>query len=154
MMRRMMDDMDRLFSNVGFGGSLIPSLANQDLWGGSAGRSPSPSLQALWAPQVDIFQRGDNLIVRADLPGLKKEDVDIEVNDGVLTIRGEREDKSENEQEGFYRSERSYGSFFRAIPLPEGASAENAQATFNDGVLEVTIPTPKAQAKGKKVEIK
>jgi HSP20 family protein len=153
----MMEDMDRIFSNFGFGVPLIPqALLGQDQWGtgASGGIAPSASLQTVWSPQCEVIHRGDSLVVRADLPGLKKEDVDIEVEDGVLTIRGERRQESEDERGGVYRSERSYGSFYRAIALPETANAENAQASFNDGVLEVTIPLPKTEQRSRKIQVR
>ena len=157
-MRRMMDDMDRLFSNFGVGGSVLPSsIFGQDYWGSGGGGglgSQSPAMQTLWSPQVDVFNRGNELVVRADLPGLDKDNVNIEIADGVLTIRGERQDEFEDNREGIYRSERSYGSFYRAIPLPEGVSGDNAEATFKDGVLEVTMPAPKTEQAAKKIQIK
>jgi HSP20 family protein len=82
-------------------------------------------------------------MVRADLPGLKPDDVRIEVADGALTIEGERRSEMEAEEEGgVYRSERVYGRFSRTIPIPEGADVEHAQARFDEGVLEITVPLP------------
>jgi HSP20 family protein len=90
---------------------------------------------------------------RADLPGLKKEDVKVEVSDGHLAISGERKRESE-EKKQFYRCEREYGSFYRAVPLPEGVKVEDVKATFADGVLEVSVPLPaKAEAKARTIEI-
>ncbi|MDQ3948986.1 MAG: Hsp20/alpha crystallin family protein, partial [Gemmatimonadota bacterium] len=143
-MRRMAEDMDRLFENFGFGRSgfgLAPSFAtglDRELWSGSSALE-----QAVWSPQVETFRRGDKLVVRADLPGLKKEDVKVEVADGMLTISGERREEHEESRDDFYRSERGYGQFYRAIPLPEGVTEEQCEATFKDGVLEVTLPAPK-----------
>lgn len=97
---------------------------------------------SLWTPQIESFQRGDQFVVRADLPGLRKEDVNIEVTDEAITIQGERRDEHEESREGFYRSERTYGSFYRVVPLPEGAITESAKATFRDGVLEITAQAP------------
>ena len=92
-------------------------------------------------------------MVRADLPGLTKDDVNIEVTDEFLTISGERKEEKEEKQEGFYRSERSYGSFYRQIPVPDGAKTENAAATFNNVVLEIKIQVPKVTAPTRKLEI-
>jgi HSP20 family molecular chaperone IbpA len=122
------------------------SFFQRDLWpfqreswpARTAGRAST----SLWAPQLETFQRGDQFVVRADLPGLKKEDVNIEVTDDVLTIQGERRDEREEDREGYYRSERSYGSFYRVVPLPEGAISESAKAAFKDGVLEITVQAP------------
>lgn len=144
-MRRMNDEMDRLFESVGFGSSLLAP------WETRAGRP------AAWAPQIETLKRGNQFIVRADLPGLDKDDITVEVDNGVLTISGERQEEREEgeEEDGWYRTERSYGAFYRAIPLPEGANEDQISATFNNGVLEVTVPTPEeGRQRGKKVEVK
>jgi HSP20 family protein len=151
-MRRMTEDMDRLFENFVLGRSLGIGLpfaeADRDLWRGGMA-------EATWVPQVETFRRGDKLVVRADLPGLNKEDVTVEANDGMLTISGERCDEHEDTKDDFYRSERSYGRFFRALPLPEGVTSDQIDATFKDGVLEVSIPTPKqAERKNRQVQIR
>jgi len=137
LMRRMADDMDRLFENFGLGRAFG--------LGASAGllRGSLDEDQSAWAPQVETFRRGDKLVVRADLPGLKREDVKAEIDNGVLTISGHRHSEREENRDEFYRSERSYGSFYRAIPLPEGIESDNCEATFKDGVLEITLPAPK-----------
>jgi HSP20 family protein len=106
-----------------------------------------------WAPQLEVRQRGNEITICADLPGMKADDVSIEIEDGVLTISGERQQKSENREEGFYRSERSYGSFTRSIALPEGVDEREVQARFEDGVLEVTVPVPEQRQRGRKIEI-
>jgi HSP20 family protein len=139
LIRRLNNEMDRWFGG-GFGN--LPSLSNL---GG---------FEAVWAPNLEVFQRGDELVVRADLPGLGKNDVDVEVSDDALTIRGERKQQHEEEREGYYRSERSYGSFYRSIPLPEGAIADSAKASFENGVLEVTVQVPPAEVRrGRKLDI-
>ena len=108
----------------------------------------------LWSPQVETFQRGNELVVRADLPGLSKDDVNVEVRDDSIVIQGERRDEFKDEHEGFYRSERRYGSFYREIPLPDGAIGDDAKATFRDGVLEITMPAPPREAaRGRRIEI-
>jgi HSP20 family protein len=149
-MRRMTEDMDRLFENFVLGRSLgLPFAdADRDAW-------RSGLAEATWVPQVETFRRGDKLVVRADLPGLKKEDVTVEANDGMLTISGERCDEHEDTRDDFYRTERSYGRFFRAVPLPEGVTSDQIDATFKDGVLEVAIPAPKqAEKKARQVQIR
>jgi HSP20 family protein len=141
LMRRMMEDMDRMFEDLGGGGS-------QQLRGGTLQRG---GLTA-WAPAVDVFERDGQLVVRADLPGLKRDEVRIEVADGSLIIEGERRSEIEAEEEGgVYRSERIYGRFARTIPLPEGADLEHAQARFDEGVLEITVPLP--QSGRRRIEI-
>ena len=92
--------------------------------------------------------------MKIDLPGLKKEDVKVEVTDGYLTISGERKREEEEKKDDFYRCEREYGSFYRAVPLPEGAKLEDVKATFAGGVLEVSVPLPaKAEATVRTVAI-
>ena len=101
-----------------------------------------------------VFQRNHELIVRADLPGLRKEDIQIDVTDDAITIHGERHPETEQERLGIYRSERGYGSFSRVIPLPDGTMTDQAKATFKDGVLEITMPAPAEQVtRGRKLEI-
>ena len=97
---------------------------------------------AAWAPKIDVFERDKHLVTRVDLPGLKKEDVHVEVTDGHLALSGERKHEKEEKKENVYRTEREYGSFYRAIPLPEGVKLEDVKATFADGVLEVSVPLP------------
>jgi HSP20 family protein len=107
-----------------------------------------------WYPEIDVFEKDNRLVTKIDLPGLKKEDVKVEVTDGQLAISGERKREAEEKGEEFYRCEREYGSFYRAVPLPEGAKVDDVKATFTDGVLEVSVPLPaKAEAKVRKVEI-
>jgi HSP20 family protein len=93
-----------------------------------------------WSPNIDVFEKEDRLIARVDLPGTKKEEVKVEVVDGWLAISGERKHEMNEEKENFYRREREYGTFYRALPLPEGAKVEEVKAVFDNGVLEVTVP--------------
>jgi HSP20 family protein len=103
----------------------------------------------------DVHEREDKFCVRVDLPGLMKEDVKVEVTHDELTIEGERKLEKSEKKEGFYRSERSYGSFLRSIPIPEYVKAENATATFKNGVLEIEMPTlPVPEAKKRAVDTK
>jgi HSP20 family protein len=151
-MRRFSEEMDRLFEDFGFG----PSLFGPTLSGFESGlQSRGGFAEALWSPQIEAFQRGDELVVRADLPGLTKDDVKIEIHEDQLIIQGERRQEHEEGRrgEGQYRSERRYGSFYRSIPLPEGVNADNAKAAFRNGVLEITIPAPQPQAQGRRIEI-
>jgi HSP20 family protein len=107
-----------------------------------------------WYPQIDVFEKDNRLVTKIDLPGMKKDDVKVEVTDGQLAISGERKREAEERGEEFYRCEREYGSFYRAVPLPEGVKLEDVKATFSDGVLEVSVPVPaRAEAKMRKVEI-
>jgi len=152
LVRRMMEDMDRLFSNFG---SSQEQLDHAGLQRGTQSALQPFSPRNLWSPQVEVFERENNIVVRADLPGLTRDNVDVEIEDETLIIRGERRNDLEDKRDGYYRSERSYGSFYRAIPLPEGIDAGAANASFKDGVLEVTLTKPKQQvSKAKKVEVK
>jgi HSP20 family protein len=113
-----------------------------------------PAGEATWFPEIDVFEKDNRLITRIDLPGLRKEDVKVEVTDDHLAISGERKTEAEEKKESFYRCERSYGSFYRVVPLPEGVKLDDVKATFADGVLEVSVPLPaKPEAKVRKVEI-
>ena len=109
---------------------------------------------AAWAPELEMSEKEGKLQVRLDLPGLKKEDVKVDITDDALVVQGERRQEEEKEELGYYRSERSYGRFFRSVPLPEGAKPETAKATFADGVLEIVMATgtPPAPA-ARRVEI-
>jgi len=117
-------------------------------WGGRT------SSLATWAPDIDVVQRGNELVVRADLPGVNPDDVVVEVSDDAITLSGERQEERQEERNGVYRVERSYGSFFRAVPLPDGAIVDQAKANFKDGVLEITVPAPPEQvSRGRRLEI-
>jgi len=146
MMHRFTKDMERLFED--FQGFSFPNFFTTDFAPFRSGLGTGE-----WMPQIEVLQNNGKLMVRADLPGLAKDDVKLEITDDFLTISGERKEEKEEKREGFYRSERSYGSFYRQIPLPEGAKTENAAATFANGVLEITIPTPEVATATRKIEI-
>jgi HSP20 family protein len=105
-----------------------------------------------WVPPVDLVEAEDHFVLKADLPGLSEDDVSIEVQDGTLTISGERNDEHESRERGWYRIERSFGSFRRSLTLPDGVDAEAISAQFDRGVLEVRIPKPE-ERKPRRVEI-
>jgi len=124
----------------------------EDLW-------PSwPSLRRFpleieeWIPAIDMYEKDNNYIVKAELPGLKEEDVDVSVVGDRLTIKGEKKAETEVKEENYYRSERSYGSFFRSIDLPPDANPDKVEASYDDGILEVAIPKT-AAVKPKKVKV-
>jgi HSP20 family protein len=109
---------------------------------------------ATWSPTIDVFEKDNRLVTKVDLPGMKKEDVKVEVTDSQLTISGERKREVEETKDNVYRCEREYGSFYRAVPLPEGVKVEDVTATFSNGVLEVSMPLPaKPVSKARPVEI-
>jgi HSP20 family protein len=142
MLERFADEMDRIFDDFGFG----RLRSRQPLRGMLSSE--------LWSPDVEVFHRGSECVIRVDLPGLSKDDVKVDVTENQLTIEGERHREHDEEREGVYRSERSYGRFHRLIALPEGVIADQAKATFKDGVLEITMPAPPEQARrGRRLEI-
>jgi HSP20 family protein len=99
----------------------------------------------MWTPDVEMFEKGTELVIRADVPGMKREDITVELTDGYVTLRGERKQEKEEHKEGYYRAERTYGSFYRMLPLPEGVKVNEAKAVIRDGVLEITMPTTKVE---------
>jgi len=147
MLDRFADEMERVFDEFGLGrGWLTPRF----------GFGPIRALgrAAAWMPDIEVLQRNNEIVIRADLPGLTKDDVQVEVAEDAVTIQGERRRAVEEEREGVYRSEREYGAFCRVVPLPEGAITDQAKATFSNGVLEVTVPAPpEAVRRGRRIEI-
>jgi HSP20 family protein len=136
LMRRFSEEMDRVFGDFGFTGGFAPGRELSRL----------ADLQtSAWLPEVEVFERNGKLTIRADLPGLSKDDINVQITGEAVEIRGERTQQKEENEEGYYRSERSYGSFYRRIPLPSGVSANEANATFRNGVLEITMPAPERQ---------
>jgi HSP20 family protein len=138
LMRRITEDMDHYFAH------LRMREGGQDMAAAGSG---------LFTPPVEVLERDGTLTVRADLPGLTKDDVRVEITEDTLTIEGERRSEHEERQGEVFRSERSYGMFRRQIPLPEGVNTDQAKANFKDGVLEVTMPAPQRQARGRQIEI-
>lgn len=133
MMREFSDTMDRMFKAAG-------------------GTTEAAAMKA-WAPTVDVRRCNGDLVVTAELPGLKKEEVKVEMTDSALIIEGERRQEHEEDHKGFHRSERSYGKFYRSIPLPEGARTEQAKAELADGVLKISVPAPEAKTASRQVSI-
>jgi HSP20 family protein len=135
-LRSLQDEMNRLFmSNLSRGGSEE---------GFSSGA---------WSPQVDIFENKDQIVLEAELPGMKPENVEISIENNVLTLHGERKFEKKDEGDNFHRVERSYGSFTRSFTLPPTVSSENAQAEFENGVLRLTL-AKREEAKPRRIEIK
>jgi HSP20 family protein len=143
LLRQMTSELDRVFETSAWPSSRWPAFGTK------------PLLEtAAWFPEIDVFEKDNRLVTKVDLPGVKKEDVRVEVTDGHLAISGERKTEAEERKEHFYRCEREYGSFYRVVPMPEGAKLEDVKATFADGVLEVSVPLPaKPEAKVRNVEI-
>ena len=128
LLRRATADMERMFE--GFPAEIFP-------------KEESKAVKELrWTPSIDVIEKDDVLTIRVDLPGITKDEVKIAVTGDVLTVQGERKKEEQEGKGGQYRIERAYGSFFRAVPLPDGVKAEDVKATFTNGVLEVTVPLP------------
>lgn len=106
-----------------------------------------------WSPPFEMFERGNQLFVCADLPGIKRENIKVGIEDKCLTIEGERLQKFAEEGKNFYRSERSYGNFRRRISLPKGIDTTDAKASFKNGVLEISMAAPQKGARGRLLEI-
>ena len=104
-----------------------------------------------WSPAVEVTETGGTFLVSAELPGLKKDEIKVEVTDQNLILEGERKQEKEEKREGYYHSERSYGHFYRSIPLPEGAQLDKASAEFSNGVLDVSVPLPKTEHKRREI---
>lgn len=133
LMRRFTDELDRAFEGLGL--------------------SRGAGEVEAWTPSVEVFERDNNLVVRAELPGLDKDDVRVELTDDGLVIEGERRREQEERFEGGYRSEIVYGHFHRLIPLPEGANVDQAKAQINNGVLEVVIPMAEARRQRRSIPV-
>lgn len=116
------------------------------------GGTPGTPLQA-WTPTVDVRHCNGDLIVTAELPGLKKEEVKVELTDDSLVIQGERKYEHKEDHEGFHSFERRYGQFYRSIPLPEGAKTEEAKAELTDGVLKVSVPVAAAKKTTRQIPV-
>jgi len=137
-MRRMHDEMDRVF------GDAFGSRFGENAMGGGL---------AAWSPAVEVSEKNNEIVVCAELPGLKPDEVKVEVTDDALVIEGERKQEHEEKQGGKRHSERRYGRFHRTIPLPEGASAEQARADFKNGELRVTVPIQRPESKRRQISI-
>ncbi len=147
MMRRFTKDMERLFED--FEGFRFPSFFNREMF-----PVTTEFKDFDWMPQIEVMKTNGDLMIKADLPGMTKDDVKVELTDEALTISGERKEEKEEKREGFYRTERNYGRFYRYVPLPEGVKADQANALFRNGVLEVSLPMTKVEPTARKLEIK
>jgi HSP20 family protein len=135
LMRHFSEEMDRMWR----GGSAASERRGEDV--------------PAWRPVVDVQERDGQLQIRADLPGVNEKDVKISIENDTLIIQGERKREEEREEGGWYRAERSYGTFYRAIPLPQGSEVDKANANFRNGVLEVAVPVPRSQSHVRQIPI-
>jgi len=128
LMRRMGEEIDRVFS-------------------GGDSRSGG------WMPAIEISQQGGNCQIHAELPGIDPKDVKVEIEENAIVLAGERESRSSDEREGVQHTERRYGSFYRRIPLPEGADPQQARARFENGMLEITLPVKEQAAQRRRIPV-
>jgi HSP20 family protein len=117
-------------------------------------RWPARDESEIVSPVVDVFEEKDDIVVKAEMPGMEKNDIEVNLSDSQLTLKGEKKKEEKIEEENYYRSERSYGAFVRSVELPTDVQADKIKASFKNGVLEVRLPkTPEAKAKAIKVKI-
>ncbi|MDQ1330847.1 MAG: hypothetical protein QG578_1112 [Thermodesulfobacteriota bacterium] len=98
-----------------------------------------------WKPAVDIYDNADNIVINAELPGVEKKDVTVEIKDNIITLKGERSINKEVKEENYYRKERCFGTFQRSFTMPDAVGSDKVKANFKDGVLKVEIPKPEAK---------
>jgi HSP20 family protein len=134
-LRGLQDELNRVF-NVGF----------------AKGTENEGFARGAWSPNVDIFEGEDKIVIEAELAGVKPEEVDISIENNVVTLKGARKFEQEDKRENFHRIERSYGTFTRSFTLPRTVAADEAKADFNNGILTVTLPK-REEAKARKIEI-
>ncbi|HEY7388486.1 MAG TPA: Hsp20/alpha crystallin family protein [Bryobacteraceae bacterium] len=134
MMRRLSEEMDRAF-------------------GSSFGLTRTMGHRGMWAPAIEVRELDNELEITAELPGMNKENVKVEIASDQIVVEGEKKSEEEKKEKGLVRSERSYGHFYRAIPLPDGADADKAKAEFKDGVLRVSVPITESKRQSKRIPI-
>ena len=134
-LRSLQDDMNRLF------------MTNF-----SRGSDEEGLMSGAWSPSVDIFENKDNLVLEAELPGMNREDIELSIENNVITLRGARKFEKKDEGDNYHRVERSYGSFTRSFTLPQTVTAEGATADFKNGVLRVSLPK-REETKARKIDI-
>ncbi|MFX1266310.1 MAG: Hsp20/alpha crystallin family protein [Promethearchaeota archaeon] len=141
----------RLFRELDETGRQFDSLFETALWPAIWRRLPTQERE--WSPAIEVFEKEDKYVVKAEIPGLKEEDVEISVNDDVLTLKGEKKTEYEVKEEEYHWSERTYGSFLRTIRLPSNVEAEKIEAEYENGMMEITLPKM-AEVKPKKIMVK
>lgn len=134
-LRTLQEEVNRLFST-----NLTRSFGDEGIGRGA------------WSPSVDIYENKDHIVLEAELPGMRREDFELSVENNVITLRGERQFEKKDEADNYHRVERSYGSFTRSFTLPQTVSAEGASAEYRNGVLRVTLPK-REEAKARRIEI-
>jgi len=135
-LRTLQEEVNRLFST-----NLTRAFGDDEAIGRGA-----------WAPSVDIYENKDQIVLEAELPGMKQEDFDLSIENNVITLRGERKFEKTDETDNYHRVERSYGAFTRSFTLPQTVSAEGATAEYNNGVLRVTLPK-REETKARRIQV-
>jgi HSP20 family protein len=153
LMRRMNAELERLAEAVETqrAAAMPTSRANAPAQTRDAGLGDD-LLRADWTPRLDVVERDGAMVLRAELPGVKPDEIVVNVENGVLSIWGERQQERREERDRFVRTERVHGTFLRSIPLPEGADEEHIEASFRDGVLELTIPVSERE-RGRRIAV-
>ena len=128
----------------------INRMFNEPFW--PVGRMDDDTAMGMWSPAVDLYDKDDHFVIKAELPGVDKKDISIDLKDRVLTLSGERSYENEVKEENYYRKERSYGKFQRAFTLPADVDSDKIKAEFKDGLLKIEVPKPEQQ-KPKQVTI-
>jgi HSP20 family protein len=137
-------DLDRTFSDL---------MQRMLGWRSGDGQKDSAG-ELVWVPSIDVLSRGDDLVIRAEIPGVDPErDIDITVQDRTLSIRGERKQERRTEDDRFFRTETFYGSFLRTVPLPTDVKPDDIHATYRDGILEIVIPKAAEQSSSKRIPV-
>lgn len=137
---RELEEMERRFDDV-LSWPLLPAVWRR-----------IPTMEMRWAPAIDVFEKEDEFVVKAELPGMTEEDIDVSVVGDTLTLKGERKAESEVKKDDYYYCERSYGSFSRSIAIPSNVDAKKIEANYEDGVLEISLPKTR-EVKPKKVSV-
>jgi HSP20 family protein len=137
---REMEDVGRHFEDL-FGRPFLPAIWRR-----------FPSEEMIWSPAIDVLEKEDKFVVKVELPGVKEEDVDVSVAGDLLTISGEKQAESEVKKKGYYYNESSYGSFSRSVTMPSTVDAGKIEASYDKGVLEITLPKA-AEVKTKKIKV-
>jgi len=140
---RMEREMERMFED--FFGRRVRPLWPERWW-------PAAGVE-IAAPAVDIYEEKDDIIVKAELPGMEKDNIEVNLSDNFLTIKGEKKKEEEVKEENYYRSERSHGSFLRTVDLPKEVHVDKAKAAFKNGILEIRLPKTE-EAKKKEIKVK
>lgn len=153
-MERMQEEMDRLFREMRGGGARPLRFALPEMAGAGELTPAIPALRDFRAPLIDVSENEKTITLTAEVPGVDKKDIDIKISEDSVEIKVEKKAEVKEEKKGYYRMERSYRGFYRMVPLPSKILPETAEAKYNSGVLEITLPKAKLEKPAKKLEVK